>query len=474
MKTKFISIVVSITAICLLTAGLATAADGTRTTPLDEYVRKADPAYEYHLVRTLTGKDYTAFVLEMTSQSWRSLDEVDRTLWKHWLTVYRPNNLSSKTALLFIGGGRNEGAGPEKPDENHAGMAEATESVVAELRMVPNQPLTYKGDSFGPRVEDELIAYNWDRYLATKDANWLTRLPMTKSAVRAMDAVTDFLKSEAGGGKDVSRFVVAGGSKRGWTAWTTAAVDERVEAVVPIVIDLLNLKKSFIHHYRVYGFWAPAVKDYFDMGIMDRMSEPGFENLVETVEPYSYRERYTMPKFIVNSAGDQFFLPDSSQFYFDDLPGETYLRYVPNSDHSLRRTDALESITAFYDAVLKGCPRPRFDFRNEGDGAIRVTTEDKPSAVKLWKATNPRHRDFRLESVGPIYQSEDLAPESGGVYVGRVQKPAQGWTAFFIELTYPSGMKYPFKFTTGVNVIPDALPFDEPVPGKTKIGPRKQ
>jgi PhoPQ-activated pathogenicity-related protein len=79
-----------------------------------------------------------------------------------------------------------------------------------------------------------------------------------------------------------------------------------------------------------------------------------------------------------------------------------------------------------------------------------------------------------LESVGPIYQSEDLAPESGGVYVGRVQKPAQGWTAYFVELTYPSGMKYPFKFTTGVKVIPDVLPFDEPVPGKTRIGPQKQ
>jgi PhoPQ-activated pathogenicity-related protein len=388
--------------------------------------------------------------------------------------VYRPDNLSSNTAMLFIGGGRNEGSGPEKPDENHAGMATATQSVVAELRMVPNQPLTYKGDSFGPRVEDELIAYNWDRYLATKDATWLTRLPMTKSAVRAMDAVTDFLKSETGGGKDVSRFVVAGGSKRGWTTWTTAAVDDRVEAIVPIVIDLLNVKKSFIHHYRVYGFWAPAVKDYFNMGIMDRMNEPGFENLVDIVEPYSYRERYTMPKFIVNSAGDQFFLPDSSQFYFDDLPGEKYLRYVPNSDHSLRNTDAMESITAFHDAVIKGRSRPKFRWKIEQDGAIQVETQDKPSAVKLWRATNARHRDFRLESVGPIYESVDLSPQPGWVYIGRVEKPAQGWTAYFVELTYPSGMKYPFKFTTGVHVIPDVLPFDEPVPGKTKIGPQKQ
>ena len=58
--------------------------------------------------------------------------------------------------------------------------------------------------------------------------------------------------------------------------------------------------------------------------------------------PDWYRERFTMPKFIMNSAGDQYLLPDSSRFYFDDLPGEKYLRYVPNTDHrDSARTDAM-------------------------------------------------------------------------------------------------------------------------------------
>ena len=82
----------------------------------------------------------------------------------------------------------------------------------------------------------------------------------------------------------------------------TAAVDPRVIAIAPIVIDVPNVVKSFQHHYRVYGFWAPAVKDYFYMGLMDAMSSPRYGELMKIEDPYSYRDRYTMPKFLINSA----------------------------------------------------------------------------------------------------------------------------------------------------------------------------
>jgi PhoPQ-activated pathogenicity-related protein len=291
---------------------------------------------------------------------------------------------------------------------------------------------------------------------------------MTKAAVKAMDAVGELTQGQ------VDKFFVAGGSKRGWTTWTTAAVDDRVVGIAPIVIDMLNLVPSFVHHYRVYGFWAPAVGDYFREGIMDRFQTPEFEKLMDIVEPYTYRERLTMPKLILNSAGDQFFLPDSSQFYFDDLRGEKYLRYVPNSDHSLRNTDALESLSAFYHALVNDHPRPEFGWTLEPDGAIRVTSETKPQAVKLWSAHNPEHRDFRLETIGPVWQSVDISPGEQGGYVGRLEKPATGFTAYFVELTYPSGTKPPFKFTTPVRVLPDEYPYAPPEPGKTQLGPAKQ
>jgi PhoPQ-activated pathogenicity-related protein len=164
-----------------------------------------------------------------------------------------------------------------------------------------------------------------------------------------------------------------------------------------------------------------------------------------------------MPKYIVNASGDQYFPPDSSRFYFDDLKGVKYLRYVPNADHSLRGSDAAFSILAFYQAVLAGKKLPQFTWKLEKDGTLRVQSETKPAEVNLWQATNPKARDFRLQSIGRAYRKLALTG-SDGVYTAKVEKPAEGWTAFFVELVFDSGTKMPYKFTTQVYVVPDTLP----------------
>ena len=426
-------------------------------TALDDYVAAPDTNYSFHVLARVPGKGQTTFIVEMTSQAWLTTNEVDRPLWKHWLTIVKPDKVASSKSLLFIGGGGNGGNPPNSADGNMVGIALATKSVVTELKMVPNQPLTFAGETQG-RKEDSLIAYTWDKFLRTGDKKWPARLPMTKSAVRAMDTVTALCGSAEGGGVKVDEFVVAGGSKRGWTTWTAAAVDKRVVAIVPFVIDVLNMEPSMMHHYGAYGFWAPSVGDYTAFRIMDWNGTPEYNALMKIEEPYQYRQRFTMPKFIVNAAGDQFFLPDSSQFYFNDLPGVKYLRYVPNADHSLKGSDAYLTLQACYNAVLNNLPLPQFSWTLEKDGSMRVTTKDPPSEAKLWQATNPDARDFRIETLGPKYQSTVLTDQGGGVYVGKVTEPAKGWTAFFIELTFPNGSPAPFKFTTQVRVLPDTFP----------------
>jgi len=427
-------------------------------TALDRYVKKPDATYRYQLVSTTRGEGYTTYVIDLTSQTWRQPSEVDRTIWKHWLTLVRPDRVASTTGFLFITGGSIKDRAPARVNQSYVENALTTQSVVAELQDVPNEPVQFAGES-RTRSEDGIIAYTWMKYMKTGDETWPLRLPMTKAAVRAMDTVTAFMATPEAGAVKVEKFVVSGGSKRGWTTWTTAAVDKRVVAIVPASIDLLNLEKSFDHHFRVYGFFAPAVKDYVEEGVMDKTGTPEYRKLLEIEEPYSYRERLTMPKFMIQGAGDQFFLPDSSRFYFDDLKGEKYLRYIPNADHSLKGTDALESSLAFYQAFLNGTPRPQFTWAFEANGDIKVASKSKPASVKLWQATNPDSRDFRLMTIGPAYRGEEVPEQGSGIYIGRVPKPEKGWTAYFVELTWPSGGKYPFKFTTAVRVIPDTEPF---------------
>jgi PhoPQ-activated pathogenicity-related protein len=427
-------------------------------TALDRYVAAPDPSYAFKLLNTIKSPGQTTYVLELTSQTWLSEKEVDRPLWKHWLTIVRPDVIKSSKAMMMISGGGTDRPAPKSANQALITASAATGSVTAEVRMIPNQPVTFTGDTRA-RVEDALIAYTWDKFLRTGDDRWPARLPMTKAVVRAMDAVTAFCASPEGGSVKIDGFVVAGASKRGWTTWTTAAVDKRVVAIIPIVIDTLNVEPSAKHQYEAYGFFAPAIKDYIDMGLPNWMGTPQNRALLKIEDPYEYRARLTMPKFILNATGDQFFVLDGSQFYYNDLPGPKYLRYVPNADHSLRNSDAPLSVLSFYQAVLAGAPLPKYAWSFEKDGAIKVTTQDKPMDVQLWQATNPKARDFRLESLGPVWKSAALEPAADGSYLAKVPAPEKGFTAFMVELTYPGPTLAPFKFTTGVQVTPDVLPF---------------
>jgi PhoPQ-activated pathogenicity-related protein len=432
-------------------------------TALDRYVAAPDSNFTWKVARELPADGVSAELLDMTSQKWLTERELERPLWTHWITVVRPTTITSDVALLFISGGSLDRQPPARPAAWLVDAARDTGSVTAELRLVPNQPVVFMDDSARkPRSEDDFIAYTWDKYLRTGDEKWPARLPMTKSAVRAMDAITAFIASPAGGGAKVQRFVVSGASKRGWTTWTTAAVDPRVVAIAPAVIDMLNVEPSFIHHWRAYGAWSDAVKDYVDHKIMDWMGTKEFRALMKIEEPYEYRERLTLPKYLLNASGDQFFLPDSSQFYFKDLSGEKYLRYVPNASHSLEKTDALENLQAFYATVVKNTPRPQITWTFEKDGSIKVVAKDRPDDVRVWQATNPEARNFRHDVIGSAYQSTPLQPSGPNTWVASVPAPPKGWTAFFIEMSFPTGGKYPFKVTSGVRVLPDTLPYPPP------------
>jgi PhoPQ-activated pathogenicity-related protein len=428
-------------------------------TPLDDYIAKPDASYTYTVAQTIDNPLGKVYIIDMKSQTWRSEKEVDRTLWQHWLTIIVPNDVASSTALLWINGGSNRGSAPSSPDMMLVQMALQSRTVLVDLKQVPNQPLVFTDDPGNQRHEDAIIAYTFDKFLKTQDPTWPLLLPMVKSAVRAMDTVQDHLTKVTDGKMQIKDFVVAGGSKRGWTTWLTAAADKRVRAIAPIVIDVLNMAPQMQHHYAAYGFYSQAIGDYEQMKVLNQLDSQGGNQIRNFVDPYEYRERYTMPKFLINSSGDQFFLCDSAQFYFKDLPGEKHLLYCANTNHGLDGSGAEKALLAWYTAVLAGRDRPQFSWQIPAQGRVVVTAKTRPSEVLLWTATNPTARDFRLETIGKAWKSTPLTSADAGRYEAKVAAPEKGWTAYFVELHFDSGGPLPYRFSTEVRVVPDTLPF---------------
>ena len=433
-------------------------------TLLEKYVYEPDSSYHYEVIHQAKKDGYTFYVLEMISQQWLTTSEVDEPTWWHWIKIVVPDSIKHSTGMMWIGGGAKDDELPEDGGSILVQSALLTQSVTAEIHNIPNQPLSFKGDDYGPRFEDELIAYGWKKFMdggaKDEDAIWLARLPMTKAVVRAMDAVSEFLLKEEG--KSIENYVVAGASKRGWTTWTTAAVDDRVVAIIPIVIDLLNVVPSFEHHWRNYGFWAPAVGNYVEEGIMDRIRTSEFERLLELTGPYSFIQRYDMPKLLISASGDQFFQPDSWLFYWNDLIGEKLLRYVPNTGHSLEGSDAIETLVSYYQYILQSFERPEYSWEIK-DNEILVETDldNPPATVKLWYAeSQEKSRDFRVDVIGKVWTDSTLVSNTSGKYKIDLSIPETGWKAYFVELTYDNPGDVPLKLTTGITVLPHIYPFD--------------
>ena len=441
---------------------------------MKDYVTKADPAFRYEVAETFNGEGWTEHRVKMVSGTWLTKQEVNHPEWWHWVTIVVPNEVTETEALMVIGGGSTEDEKPQAANELLVQAAVGTKSIIAEISNIPFQPLNYVNDEKDDRFEDDLIAYGWRQYLEggakDEDVEWLAHIPMTRAVVRAMDVVQEISMDLS---KPVDSFVVAGASKRGWATWTTAIVDDRVIAIIPVVIDMLNVESSFNHHWRCYGAWSPAINDYINEGIMDWTGSKEYARLLELVEPYSFIDQLTLPKFLINATGDEFFITDSWQFYWDDLVGDKYIQYVPNANHGLNGTYNLGSLVAFYNAVITESAIPNVDWSVSADSIYLEVLSDVDYKVTKWEAVNENARDFRVPVIGRVWKDSELSKTSNNQYAIHFPSPEKGYKAGMLEIIFDSGTEVPFTFTTGTVVTPNTYPFGPFKPDVPKGIPAK-
>lgn len=270
-------------------------------TPLDKYVAAPDAAYAWYDTNQTqyTGWGWKGRMLHLTSQKWLTEAEVgSAATWTHQLLVIVPDKIRNASAgAIWVTGGDNGDAPPSTTDEDvmvTSAMAAGAGVIAASLWQIPNQPINFASDPIHQnRTEDAVLAFGWRHYIdeinsgtapAAADADWLPRLPMTKAVVRAMDTVAAFAAqsplvaeairagAEARGepldegephAVTIDKFSVAGASKRGWTTWTTAAVDKRVVVQIPLVLDPLRVHDFMHSMWQSYGGWTFALNDYY-------------------------------------------------------------------------------------------------------------------------------------------------------------------------------------------------------------------
>ncbi len=425
---------------------------------LKHYINNGDKSFAWEVRDSLRANEATAYRLRMQSQTWREFE------WIHELVVIVPDKLTNNEALIHISGG----SADEKTGEPNyhgwddsligfmTGIATRCEAITAILWQVPRQPL------YGGKYEDELVSYTFHNFQNDKDQTWPLLFPMTKSAIRAMDAIEEFSIKKALSVK-AERFVMNGISKRGWTTWLTAASeDKRVVAIAPMVIDILNMPVSVPYQRHMFGSYSVQIKDYVNLGLTEEVVTPTGRELVAMIDPYSYREKYTMPKMLFFGTNDEYWTVDAVKNYIDGIPVEKFISYTTNAGHGLgNKQAAFSSLEAFFSQTIDGIQYPRFDYKikeQQGNATV-VIKADKThlEEVILWEATS-ENKDFR--------QSMFIPTEQGISHKGKakveVNYPTEGYKAFIVMAKYrhPNGSE-PYNITTRMFTADNDEVFEE-------------
>ncbi|MBC9909700.1 PhoPQ-activated pathogenicity-related family protein [Chitinophaga varians] len=436
MKQRFLKTTTALFVSLLLAVAAFAQQTVTPATALKSYLNNGDTSFHYELKDSFNIKDVKCYSILLTSQQWREYT------WTHQLAIFVPANVSYDGALLFITGGSVKNGLPNwngPTDELYqqiAAMATTNKAITAVLRQTPNQPL------FKNLTEDALISYTLHQFKEDGDYTWPLLFPMVKSAVRAMDAVQSFSKERLS--QNVQRFVVSGASKRGWTTWLTGANDNRVAAIAPMVIDVLNMPVSLDYQIKTWKEYSIQIEDYVKLGIPQAAHTEGGQAINTMIDPYAYRQLLTMPKMIFMGTNDEYWVVDNIKNYLDSIPGKNMLNYTPNAGHNLGdKKHAFEGLSAFFGTTLSQQPYPACSWTTSTRrGNVKLTakaTADQLVDVILWTA-NSTDLDFRNEK----WSSQSLGQAHQSTVKVITPLPASGYRAFYVDLQYmnPTGGTY--------------------------------
>ena len=405
----------------------------TARADLFSYVARPEPESAWSVAAKSEVGTCEIVSIKLKSQVWEGI------AWEHDLVIFRPKDSDVRDKMFLLNSG-----GKMKADGLPYGVMLATmmKAPVAILLGIPNQPL------FDGKKEDDLIAETFVRYLDTKNERWPLLFPMVKSLMKAMDAVQEYSAKEWP--VRVEKFVVGGASKRGWTTWLTAAADPRVMAIAPMVIDVLKMPEQMARQVECFGGPSEQIRPYTARGLVPMPDTADAHRLWQWVDPWTYREKFTMPKLVVLGNNDRYWAPDALNLYWDGLPGPKWISYSPNAGHDLTSVDAsgkkgdpmraVRATAAFARHQFTGRAMPELTWKHDDSGEqlrLTVTSNPAPKEMRVWRC-NGATKDLRSAR----WESRAVELKDGPTEILEA-RPASGVASFYADCAYEiDGLPY--------------------------------
>ncbi|CBY32164.1 unnamed protein product [Oikopleura dioica] len=390
---------------------------------LDEYVWRKDETWDWYFVENttefsgVTGYTYKMNSLKWLDNSWWEHGVDGSQVWRHLVTIWVPNDLdrNQKQATLAIGGGNDRGENPrygEVEQQMARTLAIMTKTIGVYINAVPNGPLKFYYDWVDERKADQMVSWSWRMYLEnTHIPELLCWLPMVKASLRAMDMTEILARKDFQYNivkfKNLIFFITPFFSKIIKINLKLKIFFFQVNLIVPVVATVVDYKKVMHSWLRNLGGSALAVAGYYVDQIIQNIDHPNFADFGD---PMIYKERLTMAKLVIPATMDYFFQITDTWSFFDDLPGEKYLRLLPNSEHStaLSGVSTQHWILTFRNLLLaqmtdyKKSPTMTWTRSSDaGRKTVNFQTSQMPVEIYAWVGdTRARtRRDWRIFGV---------------------------------------------------------------------------
>ncbi len=99
------------------------------------------------------------------------------------------------------------------------------------------------------------------------------------------------------------------------------------------------------------------------------------------------------------------------------------------------------------------------DWKIDQDSIYLKIKTQIPYEIAIWKANNPRKRDFRSWEVGKeAWKKTPVELVASGNYAIKIPE-AKGYTASLVEVVFDAKGETPITLTTGTTIKPEKYPY---------------